>query len=71
LKNNEKSQNKGNTVFWSGLLALAIGAVGVWITIKNNDGDNLDPKDRRDKAIANLPFGISGEILKNLGARTG
>jgi hypothetical protein len=72
LKYNKKSQNRGNTVFWSGLLALAIGAVGVWITVKNNDSDNLDPNDAiRDKAIAKLAFSISGEILKTIGARTG
>lgn len=72
MKYNEKSQNRGNTVFWSGLLALAIGAVGVWITVKNKDSDNLDPNDAiRDKAIAKLAFGILGEILKTIGARTG
>jgi hypothetical protein len=53
-------------------LALAIGAVGVWITVKNNDSDNIDPNDAiRDKAIAKLAFSISGEILKTIGARTG
>lgn len=72
MKNKEKSQNTDNTIFWSGLLALAIGALGIWITSKNNDCDNVDPNDIiRDKAIAKLALGVSGEMLKTIGERTG
>jgi Co/Zn/Cd efflux system component len=71
LKIIEKSQNTDNTVFWSGILALAIGAIGVWITNKNSDRDNMSSDDTiRNKSIAKLAFGISGELLKTIGERT-
>ncbi|TVP39346.1 hypothetical protein [Candidatus Nitrosocosmicus arcticus] len=68
MENNHKSQNTGNSDFWSGLLALAKGAVGVWIIIKDNGNNSFGNNDIvKNKAIAKIPFSISGEIFKTVG----